>query len=463
MKDKNTLNENNNEIENNLNTSNVKHIKKRKINSKSQKKVIKNVPKINSNYKLEKNKENNKIIKENNSLKINDINIIEIYEKDEIVKEKVEKKEIKKEEKEEIKKEEEIKKVEIANEEIIKEEFNNNLNNISSIIKNKNNNNNLNKKKENKIISNKEEQKENKKIDSKEYEIIINKNKYLKTFKKCSCSINENNKKICNICELEFINSEEIVNFTSLKQFLEYVLHILINYKEFIFFEISPQKYNNIYMEIASLISEIEQKKNDNIFDRIICKSCLIRLINSDKRLDLFQTIFSNFLDKNKEKEKIYIEDIDKIIIKKNIFSNLSNKNNINTINNYINNRRSNINNVPIFFNKNFKENFLISIQTLIDNITCLNKIKNKNSFVINYICNQIEDSFIFHQNLLLKMIENEQKLYFQCEKNKKLKKYLDELKKEIENDQKEFIKFKKILALYFDILNIVKINKKYN
>ena len=41
MKDKNTLNENNNEIENNLNTSNVKHIKKRKINSKSQKKVIK--------------------------------------------------------------------------------------------------------------------------------------------------------------------------------------------------------------------------------------------------------------------------------------------------------------------------------------------------------------------------------------------------------------------------------------
>jgi uncharacterized protein (UPF0305 family) len=57
-------------------------------------------------------------------------------------------------------------------------------------------------------------------------------------------------------------------------------------------------------------------------------------------------------------------------------------------------------------------------------------------------------------------MIENEQKLYFQCEKNKKLKKYLDELKKEIENDQKEFIKFKKILALYFDILNIVKINK---
>jgi hypothetical protein len=35
-----------------------------------------------------------------------------------------------------------------------------------------------------------------------------------------------------------------------------------------------------------------------------------------------------------------------------------------------------------------------------------------------------------------------------------------DELKKEIENDQKEFIKFKKILALYFDILNIVKINK---
>ena len=146
MKDKNTLNENNNEIENNLNTSNVKYIKKRKINSNSQKKVIKSVPKINSNYKLEKNKENNKIIKENNSLKINDINIIEIYEKDEIVKEKEEKKEIKKEEKEEIKKEEEIKKVEIENEEIIKEEFNNNLNNISPIIKNKNNNN-LNKKK----------------------------------------------------------------------------------------------------------------------------------------------------------------------------------------------------------------------------------------------------------------------------------------------------------------------------
>ena len=420
--------------------------------------MIKNVPKIVNNFKSVKNKENNKINNENNSLNINNINIIEIYEKND----EIEKKEIKKEkknekiEKEETKKEEEIKKVEIK-EEIIKDEinFNNNLNNIETIIKNKNNYN-LNKKKENKIISNKEDQKENKKIDSKEYEIIINKNKYLKTFKKCSCSINENDKKICNICDLEFINSEEIVHFSSLKQFLEYVLHILLNYKEFIFFEINTQKYNIIYMEIASLISEIEQKKNDNIFDRIICKSCLIRLINSDKRIDLFQTIFSIFLDKNKEKEKINIDDIDKIIIKKNVFTNLSNKNNINTINNYIDNKRSNINNVPIFFDKNFKENFLNSIQTLIQNVTSLNKIKEKNSFVINYICNQIKNSFILHQNLFLKMIENEEKLYFQYEKNKKLKKYIDELRKEIEMGKKEFVDFKKILVIYIDILNKV-------
>jgi len=210
-------------------------------------------------------------------------------------------------------------------------------------------------------------------------------------------------------------------------------------------------------MEIASLISEIEQKKNDNIFDRIICKSCLIRLINSDKRIDLFQTIFSIFLDKNKEKEKINIDDIDKIIIKKNVFTNLSNKNNINTINNYIDNKRSNINNVPIFFDKNFKENFLNSIQTLIQNVTSLNKIKEKNSFVINYICNQIKNSFILHQNLFLKMIENEEKLYFQYEKNKKLKKYIDELRKEIEMGKKEFVDFKKILVIYIDILNKVK------
>ena len=214
---------------------------------------------------------------------------------------------------------------------------------------------------------------------------------------------------------------------------------------------------SNIYMEIASLISEIEQKKNDNIFDRIICKSCLIRLINSDKRIDLFQTIFSIFLDKNKEKEKINIDDIDKIIIKKNVFTNLSNKNNINTINNYIDNKRSNINNVPIFFDKNFKENFLNSIQTLIQNVTSLNKIKEKNSFVINYICNQIKNSFILHQNLFLKMIENEEKLYFQYEKNKKLKKYIDELRKEIEMGKKEFVDFKKILVIYIDILNKVK------
>jgi len=459
------LNENNNEIENKVNVSSVKHIKKKKINSKPQKKIIKNVSKFNNKFKIVKNKENNKINKGKNSLTINNINIIEIYEKKEEIKNedtKIEDIKIEDIKIEEIKKED-IKKEDIKNEDIKNEEFNNNLNNINTIIKNKNNNNILNKKKENKIIPIKnEEQKENKKIDSKEYEIIINKNKYLKTYKKCCCSINENNKKICNICELEFINSEEIVNFSSLKQFLEYVLHILLNFKEFIFFEINTQKYNNIYMEIASLISDIEQKKNDTNFCRNICKSCLIRLINSDKRLDLFQTIFSSFLDENKKNYIEYNSDIDKIIIKKNFISNLSNKNNLNVINNYYENRKFNNNNVPIFFDKNFKEEFLNSIKMLINNVTLFIKNENKNSLVINSICKRIKDSFIFHQNLFLKMIENEKKLYSLYENNKKLKKFLNELKKEIEIDENEFIKFKIILAFYIDIINNLKC-PKYN
>ena len=459
------MNENNNEIENKVNVSSVKHIKKKKINSKPQKKIIKNVSKFNNKFKIVKNKENNKISKGKNSLTINNINIIEIYEKKEEIKNedsKIEDTKIEDIKIEEIKKED-IKKEDIKNEDIKNEEINNNLNNINTIIKNKNNNNILNKKKENKIIPIKnEEQKENKKIDSKEYEIIINKNKYLKTYKKCCCSINENNKKICNICELEFINSEEIVNFSSLKQFLEYVLHILLNFKEFIFFEINTQKYNNIYMEIASLISDIEQKKNDTNFCRNICKSCLIRLINSDKRLDLFQTIFSSFLDENKKNYIEYNSDIDKIIIKKNFISNLSNKNNLNVINNYYENRKFNNNNVPIFFDKNFKEEFLNSIKMLINNVTLFIKNENKNSLVINSICKRIKDSFIFHQNLFLKMIENEKKLYSLYENNKKLKKFLNELKKEIEIDENEFIKFKIILAFYIDIINNLKC-PKYN
>ena len=454
------MNENNNEIENKVNVSSVKHIKKKKINSKPQKKIIKNVSKFNNKFKIVKNKENNKINKGKNSLTINNINIIEIYEKKEEIKNEDTKIEDIKIEDIKI---EEIKKEDIKKEDIKNEEFNNNLNNINTIIKNKNNNNILNKKKENKIIPIKnEEQKENKKIDSKEYEIIINKNKYLKTYKKCCCSINENNKKICNICELEFINSEEIVNFSSLKQFLEYVLHILLNFKEFIFFEINTQKYNNIYMEIASLISDIEQKKNDTNFCRNICKSCLIRLINSDKRLDLFQTIFSSFLDENKKNYIEYNSDIDKIIIKKNFISNLSNKNNLNVINNYYENRKFNNNNVPIFFDKNFKEEFLNSIKMLINNVTLFIKNENKNSLVINSICKRIKDSFIFHQNLFLKMIENEKKLYSLYENNKKLKKFLNELKKEIEIDENEFIKFKIILAFYIDIINNLKC-PKYN
>ena len=459
------MNENNNEIENKVNVSSVKHIKKKKINSKPQKKIIKNVSKFDNKFKIVKNKENNKINKGKNSLTINNINIIEIYEKKEEIKNedtKIEDIKIEDIKIEEIKKED-IKKEDIKNEDIKNEEINNNLNNINTIIKNKNNNNILNKKKENKIIPIKnEEQKENKKIDSKEYEIIINKNKYLKTYKKCCCSINENNKKICNICELEFINSEEIVNFSSLKQFLEYVLHILLNFKEFIFFEINTQKYNNIYMEIASLISDIEQKKNDTNFCRNICKSCLIRLINSDKRLDLFQTIFSSFLDENKKNYIEYNSDIDKIIIKKNFISNLSNKNNLNVINNYYENRKFNNNNVPIFFDKNFKEEFLNSIKMLINNVTLFIKNENKNSLVINSICKRIKDSFIFHQNLFLKMIENEKKLYSLYENNKKLKKFLNELKKEIEIDENEFIKFKIILAFYIDIINNLKC-PKYN
>ena len=464
------MNENNNEIENKVNVSSVKHIKKKKINSKPQKKIIKNVSKFNNKFKIVKNKENNKINKGKNSLTINNINIIEIYEKKEEIKNedtkiediKIEDIKIEEIKKEDIKKED-IKNEDIKNEDIKNEEINNILNNINTIIKNKNNNNILNKKKENKIIPIKnEEQKENKKIDSKEYEIIINKNKYLKTYKKCCCSINENNKKICNICELEFINSEEIVNFSSLKQFLEYVLHILLNFKEFIFFEINTQKYNNIYMEIASLISDIEQKKNDTNFCRNICKSCLIRLINSDKRLDLFQTIFSSFLDENKKNYIEYNSDIDKIIIKKNFISNLSNKNNLNVINNYYENRKFNNNNVPIFFDKNFKEEFLNSIKMLINNVTLFIKNENKNSLVINSICKRIKDSFIFHQNLFLKMIENEKKLYSLYENNKKLKKFLNELKKEIEIDENEFIKFKIILAFYIDIINNLKC-PKYN
>jgi len=218
-------------------------------------------------------------------------------------------------------------------------------------------------------------------------------------------------------------------------------------------------------MEIASLISDIEQKKNDTNFYRNICKSCLIRLINSDKRLDLFQTIFSSFLDENKENKKNYFKDnsdIDKIIIKKKAISNFSNKININTIYNYIENKKNNISNVPIFFDKNFKEEFLNSIQILINNITLFIKNENKNSKVINSICKQIEDSFIFHQNLFLKMIENEKKLYSLYENNKKLKKFLDQLKKEIEIDENEFIKFKKILAFYIEIINILKC-LKYN
>jgi hypothetical protein len=252
---------------------------------------------------------------------------------------------------------------------------------------------------------------------------------------------------------LEFNNSDEIVYFSSLKLLLEYILHILLNYRDLIFFEMNSQKFNKIYMEIASLLSEIEEKKQENNLNRYICKSCLIRLINSDKRLDLFQVIFTNYFEKNKENdinENISIEkipEIDKIIIRRH---SIENKIILNTINNYIDYQNIDIN-IPIYFNNEFKEHFTKSINNLVNLITSL--INKSNNNVINFefknICKNIVDSFIFHQNFVINMIEYEKKLLNICEKNIKLKKYTEELKNEIYLGENEFINFKKIQAVF--------------
>ncbi len=171
------------------------------------------------------------------------------------------------------------------------------------------------------------------------------KDKFNETYKKCIKYNKLNNNSECNLCNLLIETADEISLFSNERQMTEFIIYLLINFPHF---QIRKSK-EEFFQKIADCIIYLKYAQNKNIKGVIICKSCLIKIVNTNEIVNIIKSIFikiennsiQNEYQMNKETKKLSRNtlkiDLDKLIV---VDENKNNHNEINENNNkYLENK----------------------------------------------------------------------------------------------------------------------------
>ena len=292
------------------------------------------------------------------------------------------------------------------------------------------------------------------------------KNKFNETYKKCIKYNKLNNNSKCNLCNLLIETADEISLFSCEKQMTEFIIYLLINFPHFQIRE-NKQEY---LQKITDCIMNLKYAQNKSVKGVMICKSCLIKIINTNEIVNIIKSIFNkienNFNQNenkmNKESKKLIgnnsfkIDVINYIIVdeKKNNNNEINENNHIYHENNNKFEKKSNYQNNQIQIIElveNIKKNIFSQLKNIINNFKFFDEYKLHASFDnlnlwLNYYLKYLYKIF-----LSIQKFKND--VQSDPNKNNYILLIIDELKKAENN----FIKLQNIIESFTIIQNLLK------
>ena len=292
------------------------------------------------------------------------------------------------------------------------------------------------------------------------------KNKFNETYKKCIKYNKLNNNSKCNLCNLLIETADEISLFSNERQMTEFIIYLLINFPHFQIRE-NKQEY---LQKITDCIMNLKYAQNKSVKGVMICKSCLIKIINSNEIVNIIKSIFNkienNFNQNenkmNKESKKLIgnnsfkIDVINYIIVdeKKNNNNEINENNHIYHENNNKFEKKSNYQNNQIQMIElveNIKKNIFSQLKNIINNFKFFDEYKLNATFDnlnlwLNYYLKYLYKIF-----LSIQKFKND--VQSDPNKNNYILLIIDELKKAENN----FIKLQNIIESFRIIQNLLK------
>jgi hypothetical protein len=262
----------------------------------------------------------------------------------------------------------------------------------------------------------------------------ILKDKFNETYKKCIKYNKLNNNSECHLCNLLIETADEISLFSSERQMTEFIIYLLINFPHF-----QIRKSKEEYLQkIADCLMHLKYAQNKIVKGVIICKSCLIKIANTNEIVDIIKSIFKKIVNNfnqnqfqiNKESQKLSGNtlkiDLDTFKI---VDENKSNNNETNENNNIY------LENYNKFEKNNNNQNYITNLITIND----IYIIENNKRIIIDQL-NKILNFLKFHKEIKFNQLFENLNLWLIDYLNKLISIFLaiEQLKRYVQNDPKK-------------------------